>query len=83
MISPDQQGKCPVDEETKKLWLREHGKEAHPGAAASASQLECSANPQQNDKDPQYLTNVGLSRSREISTIPKKLFQKVRRNFSF
>lgn len=71
MMSSDQQGKCPVDEETKKLWLREHGNEAHPGATASGSQLECSANPQDNDKTPEYHTKVDLSQSREVSTIPR------------
>lgn len=70
-MSSDQQGKCPVDEETKKLWLREHGNEAHPGATAPGSQLECSANPQDNDKTPEYHTKVDLSQSREVSTIPR------------
>ena len=71
MMSSDQQGKCPVDEETKKLWLREHGNEAHPGATAPGNQLECSANPQDNDKTPEYHTTVDLSQSREVSTIPR------------
>ncbi|CAI4525409.1 BDM_1a_G0033150.mRNA.1.CDS.1 [Saccharomyces cerevisiae] len=71
MMSSDQQGKCPVDEETKKLWLREHGNEAHPGATAPGNQLECSANPQDNDKTPEYHTKVDLSQSREVSTIPR------------
>ncbi|QID86367.1 Cytochrome c1 heme lyase [Saccharomyces pastorianus] len=71
MTASDQQGKCPVDEETRQLWLREHTKESVPGATVPPSELECSANPQLNDKDPQYVTDVGLSQSREVSTIPR------------